>query len=158
MHKKQLVDHMLVRCALNVYECVCMQETQCVSACVNYSLSECFARRLLQCVKSLQCLHGCWISIKTVDTPVNVACCVFAHAAYVGRCVCVHVRGQLALTASRSSGQVQLPFCMWRGESITCLSLPPSLFLLLMYVFLRASMSKCVVPVTWRVKSNTPSC
>lgn len=36
-------------------------------------------------------------------------------------CVCV----QLALTGSRSSGQVQLSLCMWRGESVTSLALPP---------------------------------
>lgn len=93
----------------------------CVSVCVNYSLSEWFACLHAGCCSmwSLQCLHGCWIGKKTVDTPVNVAC-AFAHAAH-GGCVCVHVRGQLALTASRSSGQVQLSLCMWRGESVTCL-------------------------------------
>lgn len=132
MHKKQLVDHMLVHCSLNVYECVCMQETP--------------------------CLHVCWIAKQTVDTPVNIACCAFAHTSYVGGCVCVHARGQLALTVSRTSGQVQLSLCTWRGEAVTCLSLPLSLtdvcvFHMLYFKLLKTT--ECVVSVLHRMLSQT---
>lgn len=55
--------------------------------------------------------------------------CVCAHVTCSEWCSCVCkqcVCGQLALTGSRSSGQVQLSLCMWRGESVTSL-LPPCL-------------------------------
>lgn len=71
--------------------------------------------------------------ITYVVCTVSFILCV--HASYsdrwwcVCRQVCVCVCGQLALTGSRSSGQVHLYLCMWRGESVTSLSLPPSFLL-----------------------------